>query len=78
MRMTIPAWPVFWLGFVPLAGAFPSLRGQWLLPSGPPYSVGHATDFHRVSDSPALRQAPDSAANLAEFASKESPDVDVG
>jgi hypothetical protein len=28
------------------------------MPPGPPYSVGHVAEFHRIPDSPAFQPAP--------------------
>ena len=54
------AGPVFWLG---IDGAFPSSTVAFA-GAVPPHSVGHATEFNRVPDSPALR-APGSGTTLS-------------
>ncbi|CDX18308.1 hypothetical protein MPLB_1700107 [Mesorhizobium sp. ORS 3324] len=50
-RKTMSAGPVFWLGIVPLR-RLPVIDSGFCR-RGPPHSVGHATEFNRVPDSPA-------------------------
>jgi len=47
------AGPVFWLGIVPLRRL--PVMDSGVCRRGPPHSVGHATEFNRVPDSPASR-----------------------
>jgi len=67
--------PVFWLGIVPRPA--PSRLRQWLCRRGPPHSVGHATEFNRVPDSPASR-APGSEETLPRSLGRANGASDTG